>query len=92
MNKIYVIAGFIIGQATLLVADQITIANKTGKPLYAAFYYTKGVTSERMKNKDIMPLAVDQTLSVERPDLKIYFGAPMTAIFIFRMIKLIFPM
>ncbi len=72
MKKIISIS--FIALSFTLNADKINIANKTDKDVYAAFYYTKGVTSERMQNSEPFLIAAGQTKSIERPDLKLYVG------------------
>ncbi|MBY0110379.1 MAG: hypothetical protein K2X90_04685 [Candidatus Babeliaceae bacterium] len=73
MNKIL---GMIIVTLSYSVirADKINITNKTDKPIYGAFYYTKGITSERIE--DSAPFTIEQntTKTLERPEFKVYFG------------------
>lgn len=72
MNKSYLIISLV--SYTTIFADTIIINNKTNKDVYAAFYYTKGVTSERMQNKSPFKIEAGQSRNIERPDAKVYFG------------------
>ncbi len=59
---------------SVMRADKIYITNKTDKIIYAAFYYTKGVTSELMKDIAAFTIEPGATRTVERPEFKLYFG------------------
>lgn len=73
MNKFFTILA-LLSPYSLIIADQISITNKTEKPVHAAFYYTKRQTSQKIEKLESFEILPNQTKNVERPERQWYFG------------------